>query len=203
MKSTVCTDDEICLNLDEYFTKTDVLSFGEDKNSDIGRNNELFVTAIKYMFSNKLNSFKKIVKRNISMINRMSDNGLYLLHLACYNKKHDFVIFLLSMNADSNTKDHLGKKAPHYAVMSEDSQIINILISHGIDVNIQDSDGDTPLHYAVSNNDYKMIKTLIGHNVNPLIENNNKMIALDYSLANKQILKKLSIYITDYTKYHI
>lgn len=191
-KSTVCTDDEICSVLDEYFTNVDALS------TNCNQYNELFNMAIKYMFSNNLDKFKHIIINNMAIINKTSENGLYLLHVACYNKKHEFIIFLLSVNADPTNTDYLGMKAPHYAIMSTDSLTLDILISHKIDINMQDLDGDTLLHYAVSNNDYEMVKTLISYNANPLIKNNNNMTAKDCS-HNKKIIKKLSIYISEYT----
>jgi ankyrin repeat protein len=188
-KNTVYSDDEICSILDDYFTNVDSLSY------TCNQHNELLNTAIKYMFSNNLHRFTNIIRNNITIINKMSDNGLYLLHIACYNKKHEFITFLLSANANPNNTDYLGMKAIHHAIMSADSRTLDILISYNVDINIQDLDGDTALHYAVSNDDYEMVKTLINYNANPLIKNNNNMTAKDCS-HNKKIIEKLSIYIS-------
>jgi hypothetical protein len=136
-KNTVYSDDEICSTLDNYFTNVDSLSY------TCNQHNELLNTAIKYMFSNNLHRFKNIIRNNITMINKMSDNGLYLLHIACYNKKHEFITFLLSANANPNNTDYLGMKAIHHAIMSADSRTLDILISYNVDINIQDLDGDT------------------------------------------------------------
>ena len=197
VNSNIYTDDEICEILDDYF----VNEYNLTEKSDIYQDNELFKTAMSHMFLDELTKFKNFIENNMAIINKISDDGLYLLHLACYAKKYEFALFLLLSNADPNIRDNQNKTAAHYAVISGDTSIINILILYEIDLNIQDSDGDTSLHYAVSNNDYKMIKTLIQYNINPLINNNNNMTALNYAV-NKKISKELSIYMAEYIKYH-
>jgi ankyrin repeat protein len=195
--SNIYTDDEICESLDDYFVNGCNSAVNHSEKSD-GYKDDSFKIAISYMFSDELDKFKNFIKHNTRIINKISD-GVYLLHLACYIKKYDFVLSLLLSNADPDNRDDQNKTAAHYAVISGDTSIINILTLYGVDLDIQDSDGDTPLHYAVSNNDYEMIKTLIRHNVNPMIENNNNMVAINYTI-DKQILKELSIYMEEYIK---
>jgi ankyrin repeat protein len=200
--------DEICIDLDDYFTGYNQVALASINANDYNINTkylkdeQILEKAIKYMFSNDLHRFKKILEKNIRVINRMSDRGVYLIHLACYNKKHEFISFLLLMKADPNKKDHIGKHAQHYAVMSEDTLTIYLLISYGADFNVCDLDGDTPLHYAVSNNNSEVITTLINNNVDPLIKNKKNLLSVDYSISNTEILLQLSDYIDDYIKYH-
>lgn len=199
--SNIYTDDEICEILDDYFVNECDLTVTCSEKSDIRRDNELFKIAMSHMFLDELTKFKNFIENNMGIINKISDDGLYLLHIACYAKKYEFVLFLLLSNANPNNRDNQNKTAVHYAVISGDTSIINILTLYGADLDIQDSDGDTSLHYAVSNNDYEMIKTLIRYNINPLITNNNNMTALNYAVG-KVISKELSIYMAGYINHH-
>jgi len=205
--------DEICADLDDYFTGSNQVALtsinADDNDINTNTNNtksrkeeQILEKAIKYMFANELDKFKKLLEKNIRVINRMNDSGVYLIHLACYNKKHEFVSFLLLMKADPNKKDHIGKHAQHYAVMSEDTFTIDLLILYGADFNVCDLDGDTPLHYAVSNDNSSIVTTLINHNVDPLTKNKKNLLPVDYSINNTEILLQLSDYIDDYIKYH-
>lgn len=207
-RTTKSLSDEICTDLDEYFTEINTVNStsmhenNENNTTKSRKDEQILSKAIKYMYNDELEKFKNVLEKNIGVINIMNDNGVYLIHLACYNKKHEFISFLLLMKADPDKKDHLGKLAQHYAVMSQDSHTIDLLVLYGVNFNVVDLDGDTPLHYAVSNNDADLVSTLINHDVDPLIKNNKNLFPVDYSVNNVEILLQLSDYIDDYIKYH-
>lgn len=196
--------DEICSSLDDYFTDTHRDEVSSDSGTGKGSAaiEKLLKRAIKYMYADDIEGFKKLIKNNITLVNKMNNKGVYLLHLACYNKKHEFISFLLLMKADPNRRDHIGKAAQHYAIMSNDLQTIDLLVLSGVDIDVQDLDGDTPLHYAVTESNMQIVDALINHQADPLIKNKKGLAPIDYSINNNDILVKLGEYMNDYVKHN-
>ena len=192
--------DEINLDLDNYFIG--ITSNNNDKDDIINMNKEdiLMIKLIYFLLNNNFDNFKKIINNNKKIINKMSIKGMYLLHFACYKKKHDFVTYLLYMKADPYKHDAIGKTSQHYAVLSGDSNILNILILYGIRFDIKDIDGNTPLHYAISHEDENIVDILLDNNIDPFIKNNKNLTPVEYSITNKNIMKKIKKYICIYIK---
>jgi ankyrin repeat protein len=96
-------------------------------------------------------------------VNRRTEAGQTLLHIAADNLQADIIRLLLSRGADINAKGYLGQTALHYAVDMEainnsddvpcpaktDMPITRMLIELGADESIRSDQGETARDWAV------------------------------------------------------
>lgn len=76
-----------------------------------------------------------------SMINKIDESNLGLIHWATDTGSVDIIQVLLSFGADINLQDADGQTALHYASSCGHLDCIRLLLSHGASVEIVDNDG--------------------------------------------------------------
>lgn len=120
-----------------------------------------------------------------------------VIHLVCFFKKKNFLIFLLSSfeDADVNVQDQFGFTALMRSVKTGCQGIIGILLDRGADIlkaNQYDS-GDTALHYACEKGDLKIAVMLLNKTKIIDIENSEGMTPLIYAVQKKheKLIEKL------------
>lgn len=196
--------DEIDITLDEYYVKPTYLSHISVHSSDLNMLDGCVIhKSVKYIFQDNLRKFKDIVE-SYDLYSALYD-GMYIINIACFNKKYKFVLFMLNgiLKKSNNWKnfhhiidslcDKNGRKIQHYAVLSGDITLIDLLTSFRLNWNRKDNDGDTPLHYAVINGDIAVTKKLLNCNTSPYIKNKRNITPFDCSINDKQIRKVFMI----------
>lgn len=131
---------------------------------NLKRFNFSLITRTSAFISEKRDTFNK---------NKMtSKRNCTELHVATKNINLSEIKRLLSLGADVNVKDDLGKTPLHYAVKKNQIDCTEILLKSGARVNALDQGGRTPLHQACIDTscNEEMIKFLVkrGANVNAL-----------------------------------
>ena len=109
-----------------------------------------FDLAVESRHSGRLEAFKVFLKHG-SSVSRKSYNGSEPLHFAAGSGSVDSVEALLSLGADVNAVDNMGKTPLHRAVKAYYNRVATIecLLRHGASVNARDKDGKTPLAYSL------------------------------------------------------
>ena len=106
---------------------------------------------INVIKSNNLQKFEEIIKHEKSLINKLNNNGLSLLHILVIKKNIKFIEVLLKNGADVNIKSSKKKRTPlHFAYIyqnNESDEIINMLLKYGAKNNIVDKENKKPSEY--------------------------------------------------------
>ena len=133
--------------------KNDSLGKTKTKKEKINNINSIFNT-IK---SNDFKKFEEILKENISLINKLNNNGLSLLHYSVIKNNKKITELLLNNGADVNIKSSKMKRTPlHLAYIYQNNSsddIINLLIKYGAKDDILDSNNKKPSQYKKNNNE--------------------------------------------------
>lgn len=97
-----------------------------------------------------------------NLIDQESRNiyGDQLLHAACVSGDIADVKFLLSLNADINSKGDMGYTPLHYAVEQDHIDVVRILLKSGADIFIKNADGELPYDLALILGHQKISKLL-------------------------------------------
>ena len=113
--------------------------------------------------TNNIQKFEEIIKENKSLINKLNNNGLSLLHILVIKNNIKLIELLLNNGADVNIKSLKKKRTPlHFAYIyqkNESNELINLLLKYGAKEDILDNDNKKPLGYK--------------KNLNKIKENNN------------------------------
>ena len=113
--------------------------------------------------TNNIQKFEEIIKENKSLINKLNNNGLSLLHILVIKNNIKLIELLLNNGADVNIKSLKKKRTPlHFAYIyqkNESNELINLLLKYGAKEDILDNDNKKPLEYK--------------KNLNKIKENNN------------------------------
>ena len=98
-----------------------------------------------------MQKFEEIIKHEKSLINKLNNNGLSLLHILVIKNKIKFIEVLLKNGADVNIKSSKKKRTPlHFAYIyqnNESDEIINMLLKYGAKNNIVDKENKKPSEY--------------------------------------------------------
>ena len=135
----------------------------KEKNDSLGKvkTKKEKINKINYIFntikSNDFKKFEEILKENISLINKLNNNGLSLLHYSVIKNNKKILELLLNNGADVNIKSSKMKRTPlHLAYIYQNNSsddIINLLIKYGAKDDILDSNNKKPSQYKKSNNE--------------------------------------------------
>ena len=133
--------------------KNDSLGKTKTKKEKINNINSIF-NAIKSSDDKK---FEEILKENKSLINKLNNNGLSLLHYSVIKINKKITELLLNNGADVNIKSSKMKRTPlHLAYIYQNNSsddIINLLIKYGAKDDILDSNNKKPSQYKKNNNE--------------------------------------------------
>jgi len=92
-------------------------------------------------------------------------NPSYPLQVATkYNLSHVVMHLITIGNADVNSKDHLGRTALHWAIISNEhgTNLVDMFLAfNGINADIPDQDGLTPLHWAAEKGNLHIVSRLL------------------------------------------
>ena len=117
---------------------------------------------------------RDLIKNNPDLVFSKDKYGFTALHLAAANGYRDIVEFLLTTNAEVNSKDNAGSTPLHQAAAAEGqhSDIVELLLAHKADIDAADKHGLTPLHYATLADNKAAVKSLLIHGANANIKDN-------------------------------
>ena len=109
--------------------------------------------------TNNIQKFEEIIKENKSLINKLNNNGLSLLHILVIKNNIKLIELLLNNGADINIKSLKKKRTPlHFAYIyqkNESNELINLLLKYGAKEDILDNDNKKPLEYKKNLNKIK------------------------------------------------
>ena len=135
----------------------------KEKNDSLGKvkTKKEKINKINYIFntikSNDFKKFEEILKENISLINKLNNNGLSLLHYSVIKNNKKITELLLNNGADVKIKSSKMKRTPlHLAYIYQNNasdDIINLLIKYGAKDDILDSNNKKPSQYKKNNNE--------------------------------------------------
>ena len=135
----------------------------KEKNDSLGKvkTKKEKINKINYIFntikSNDFKKFEEILKENKSLINKLNNNGLSLLHYSVIKNNKKILELLLNNGADVNIKSSKMKRTPlHLAYIYQNNSsddIINLLIKYGAKDDILDSNNKKPSQYKKNNNE--------------------------------------------------
>ena len=135
----------------------------KEKNDSLGKvkTKKEKINKINYIFntikSNDFKKFEEILKENISLLNKLNNNGLSLLHYSVIKNNKKILELLLNNGADVNIKSSKMKRTPlHLAYIYQNNSsddIINLLIKYGAKDDILDSNNKKPSQYKKNNNE--------------------------------------------------
>jgi ankyrin repeat protein len=143
--------------------------------------NDLQKKMIILFFKKHYIKIKFILKKRINrmMINKLTDDGITLLHLATHLQDIILIDMLIKCGADPQILDKFGKPSTHYIVLNK-NKYKQILYKMKNYLNSTDDDGNTLLHLAIGMDDVNLTKTLIRLGINTKIKNKNGYMACDF-----------------------
>ena len=107
--------------------------------------------------SGDIKKFEKILKEDISLINKLNNNGLSLLHHSVIKNNKKIIELLLDNGADVNIRTSKMRRTPlHFAYIYQNNkseEIINLLVKYGAKDDILDSNNKKPSQYKKNNNE--------------------------------------------------
>lgn len=101
-------------------------------------------------------------------------------------KADEFLNYLISYNADVNTKNSIGVSVLQNAVLMDKLETIKTLLCNGADINYKNDLGSTALMYACKKENLEITNLLIDNGANVNIKNKEGKTAFDLT-ENKQI----------------
>jgi len=151
------------------------------------KNIKEFIEALK-------NDDKKLVKNYVesNKIDLNNDRVLYnltFLDILILGEKYDMASYIISLGADINNKDSLGKTLLHKCSSEADLKCVKFLIDNNASINTKNNYGKTPLYYAEKKGDLEVIKILkdngaINHDKVEVFEDYNSVINLLIASSN-------------------
>jgi uncharacterized protein len=116
-------------------------------------------------------------------VNKHSSDGFTPLGLACFFRRDEAALFLLSNGADPNlpSKNAFNVAPIHSAVAARDIAITSALLGSGANVNARQQKGITPIHAAAHNGQIEMVKLLLKHGADPSLLSDDGKSVHDYA----------------------
>ncbi|MES5919132.1 ankyrin repeat domain-containing protein [Bacillus cereus group sp. RP37] len=126
----------------------------------------------------------EFIKMNPSAVNKFSDDGWTLLHLAAYLGQKELASFLLESGADIHirAKNENENTPLQAAIANKQSELVAFLIEKGSDVNVIQSGGWTGLHEAALLGSEEIIILLLENGASKMIKKNDGKTAYDIAL---------------------
>ncbi len=136
---------------------------------------------------------KKLVKKDITIVNTLNAKGHSPLNLAVYNNKEDVARLLIEKGANINYKMDMGS-AVHAVAFKGNSALLKLLIDNQADIDALDNNNTSALHYAVLGNHLACVKILLENNAIRNSKDATGKTAFDYAkeLGNKEILTEFN-----------
>ena len=137
----------------------------------------LAVSAYSICFGMKPEQTQPLVQLDVATIQNALNRGLPIdmqnqkgwtyLHIAAYLGKQEVVRFLLSKNANSNSKSKDNGCTPlHAASNNGRAQVVELLLQHGADKEARTQSESTPLHLASLNGHAQVVELLLQYGAN-------------------------------------
>lgn len=128
-----------------------------------------------------IETVKRLLKENSSLVHSQDKDGYTPLHRACYNNNVEIVNILLDNGADHSAKTEDNWQPLHSACKWNNVDCAAKLLAYGADINAVTTGGLTPLHLAAGNSYAKdtLELLLLDSNINPDIKNNSNEVAFD------------------------
>lgn len=142
--------------------------------------------------SGSLNELKSLIKKDLNIINKISEEGYSALTLACYYSNNEIANYLIKHVKDINSKSSYGTPLMA-ATIKKNSYLTKLLLENNADPNLSDKNNSTALHYSVIFNQEKIIELLMKYKANPDIKDNRGNTAQDYAkiIGNNKIIQLL------------
>ena len=129
----------------------------KEKNISLGKikTKKESISSLNQMFnvikSNDIKKIEEIIKKDRTLLNKLNNNGLSLLHILVIKKNIKIIELLLKNGADVNIKSIKTKRTPlHFAYIyqnNESDEIIKLLIKYGAQDDILDNNNKKPSDY--------------------------------------------------------
>lgn len=131
---------------------------------------------------------ENLLAGNRSLVNAVSPDGWFPLHLAAHFGNADAALALLNKgaNADAPSTNAMRNSALHAAAAGRSLSVAKVLIAAGADVNARQSGGWTPLHSAAQNGDVEFARLLTEAGADVSARADNQQRALDLALTKGQ-----------------
>ncbi len=128
---------------------------------------------------------ESLLAGNRSLINAVSPDGWYPLHLAAHFGKTDAVRVLLNRGAQAGARSTnvLHNTALHAAAAGRATAAAKLLTDHGADVNAAQHGGWTPLHAAAQTGDIELARLLVEAGASVNVRADNQQCSLDMALT--------------------
>lgn len=100
---------------------------------------------------NEVETLRKLLEEDPSLVNVRDNDSYTPLHRACYNNNVEVLKVLLSYDADVNAKTDDDWEPLHCACKWDSVEAVSLLLQNGACVNSTTKGNLTPLHLAASN----------------------------------------------------
>ncbi len=168
----------------EHYPRYHIIKVLLEAGADRNRTNRRFRTPLSQAISLGHIELLKLLMLP-ECINLQLDHGSTALFVTVGAGDIETTRYLLSMRADPNIQDAIGRAALHIVAsansrtdisVSSAVQLVSMLLDHGANPNTQDVRGYTPFLFAAENRNWNMIREILARNI--AIDVN--LIGLDY-----------------------
>jgi ankyrin repeat protein len=131
---------------------------------------------------------EKLLAGNRSLVNAVSPDGWFPLHLAAHFGHADAVLALLNKGAkvDATSTNAMRNMALHAAAAGRSQAAAKLLLDAGADVNARQSGGWTPLHSVAQSGDVEFARVLAEAGADVNVRADNQQRPLDLALTKGQ-----------------
>jgi len=131
---------------------------------------------------------ERLLAGNRSLVNAVSPDGWFPLHLAAHFGHADAARSLLNKGAQVNacSTNALKNMALHAAAAGRSQAVAKLLLDAGADVNARQHGGWTPLHSVAQNGDVEFARVLTDAGADVNVRADNQQRPLDLALTKGQ-----------------
>ena len=131
---------------------------------------------------------EKLLAGDRSLVNAVSPDGWFPLHLAAHFGHADAVLALLNKGAkvDATSTNAMRNMALHAAAAGRAPKVAKLLLDAGADVNARQSGGWTPLHSVAQSGDVEFARILTEAGADVGVRAENQQRPLDLALTKGQ-----------------
>jgi len=131
---------------------------------------------------------EKLLAGDRSLVNALSPDGWFPLHLAAHFGHPDAVLVLLNKGAkvDATSTNAMRNMALHAAAAGRAPTVAKLLLDAGADVNARQTGGWTPLHSVAQSGDVEFARILTEAGADIGVRAENQQRPLDLALTKGQ-----------------